>query len=162
MAGSCRDVAAAGQKRGDVLTIMPDGHVTSLDVVVTHPAAPTYFRRAARESGSAALRHEQDKRREWESSVGGGGGYDFVPVAVETYGRLVAEASRFLSKLGDIVAQTGALSKAKFVRSAHQRISCAVVRGNAAVYYQAMTMLVRQNGRAYSPGLSVPVDGCAD
>ena len=37
--------------------------------------------------------------------VGGdGAGYTFVPLSMESYGRLEKEAARFLGKLGDIAA----------------------------------------------------------
>ena len=97
------------------------------------------------------------KRRAWEGNLGGGGGHKFVPVAVESWGRLGQDMSRFLFELGDVAAESGGVSKAILVRSAHQRISCALVRGNAQVYYQAMTLLVRQSGRAFTAGLPLAV-----
>ena len=65
--------------------------------------------------------------------AGDGAGYTFVPLAMESYGRLGKEAARFLGKLGDIAALEGRMTKAAFARTAHRRISCAIVRGNASV-----------------------------
>ena len=53
-----------------------------------------------------------------------------MPLAMESYGRLGREASRFLSDLGDIAASDGRLRKAAFVRSVRQELSCALCRGN--------------------------------
>ena len=74
-------------------------------------------------TGCAAERMERKKRSEFER-FGSGAGYDFVPLAMESYGRLGREASRFLSDLGDIAASDGRLRKAAFVRSVRQELSC--------------------------------------
>jgi hypothetical protein len=68
---------------------------------VTHHAAATYVLAASRTPGAAAALAERNKRREYEAS-GDGAGHDFVPLAVESYGRMGVEASRFLSALGEI------------------------------------------------------------
>jgi hypothetical protein len=50
-------------------------------------------------------------------------GYEFVPLAVESYGRLVGAASSFLSSLDDIAVADGRVSKAAFMRSARAELS---------------------------------------
>ena len=161
LAHGCQAAVAAGSKRGDVLTTMPDGQVTVLDIVVSHPAAASYVQRASKETGATALQAEQTKHRSFEQRVGGGG-YDFVPVSIESYGRLGRETARLLSKIGDVAATRGRVPKAVFVRAAHQRISCALARGNAEVYFHAGNLLVKQAGQAYLPGQRIPIGGCVD
>ena len=87
--------------------------------------------------------------------AGDGAGYTFVPLAMESYGRLGTEAARFLGKLGDIAAQEGRVTKAAFVRTAHRRISCAIVRGNALVYGDVAARIVQTGGHAFVPGSDV-------
>ena len=59
-----------------------------------------------------------------------GAQHEFVPFAVESFGHLGEDALAFLSTLGDTVAQGGRVSKAAFVKSAFQEISCTLQRGN--------------------------------
>ena len=85
-----------------------------MDCVVTHFIAPSYLTCASQTAGYAAEGMERKKRSDFERFVLGAG-YDFVPLAMESYGRLGREASRFLSDLGDIAASDGRLRKATFV-----------------------------------------------
>lgn len=160
LAQTGRAAAAAGMTRGDILTFLPDGSVNVLDTVVTHPGNQSYVGRASRVDGHAAELAAADKWREYRAAAGsgGGGGYTFIPLAMESFGRLGREAASFLSALGDIAAEGGrGVSKAAFIRAAHRRISVAIVRGNARVYSCAAQQLVRAGGRSFEPGSDVPV-----
>jgi hypothetical protein len=96
---------------------------------------------------------ERNKRREYEAS-GDGAGYDFVPLAVESYGRMGVEASQFLSALGKIAEERAfGVTKARFVRHARQELSCALVRVNAWVCHEVMKRFARAAGTRLSPGL---------
>lgn len=148
---------AAGLRRGDILAVMPEGRVVVLDCVVTHPAAASYVRAASRTAGATVLRAEQMKRRSFDS-LGQGVGYDFVPLAVESFGRLGLEASRFLSDLGDVAAAGGTASKAAFVRSVRQELSCALCRGNGRMYNKYMFSFAQNVGRQFMPGCDLPLD----
>ena len=159
LAGDARAAARAGLRRGDICARVGTS-ILVLDVVITHPAASSYVGAASSTSGSAARRAEQDKRREF-ARMGDGGGYEFVPLAAETYGRLGLSAARFLSGLGDVVAASGG-SKAAFVRFARSELSCALVRGNSLVYDAALNAVLRAAGRGYLPGCPVPVEDAVD
>ena len=76
---------------------------------------------------------------------------------MESYRRPGTEAALFLSKLGDVAAQTGRVTKAAFVRAAHHRISCAIVRGNARVYGDMAARGLQVSGHAFVPGSDAPV-----
>ena len=89
---------------------------------------------------------------------GDGAGYDFVPLATESFGRLGKAAARFLSDLGEVAARDGRASKGAFVRSALATVSCALCRGNARVYRHAMCAVACAVGRQFLPGCDVPVD----
>jgi hypothetical protein len=112
------------------------------------PATSVYILRywhvTARQKAATPRTHELLRRTAvrlgvgFNAAAGGGGGYTFVPLAMESYGRLGKEASGFLSKLGDIAAAgSRGVSKAAFVRAAQQ--------------------LVRAGGRGFLPGSDVPV-----
>ena len=108
---ACSSLAARhsgdpGLRRGDILAVMPSGRTAVLVCVVTHPAASAYLPGAARTAGFAAARAERLKHTDFEQ-FGSGVSYDFVPVAMESYGRLGRAASRFLSALGDFAASDG-------------------------------------------------------
>ena len=136
---------------------MPEGRVVVLDCVVTHPASASYVRNASHTPGAAALRAEQMKRRNF-GALGAGDGFDFIPLAVESFGRLGLEASRFLSDLGDIASASGAASKAVFVRSVRQELSCALCRGNGRMYNRFMFCYAQTAGRQFMPGCDIPLD----
>ena len=82
------------------------------------------------------------KQTEFATIGEGAGGFDFVPIAVETGGRLGVNALRLLSKLGDVAAASNSrLSKAAFVRRALAELACSLCRGNAGVYAGSMSRL---------------------
>jgi hypothetical protein len=147
--------AAAGQRRGDLLTVLPDGRVLVLDCVVTHPAAATYVQEASRTTGSAAAGAERRKRQQVRAFADGSA-FEFTPLACESYGRLGLEASRFLSELGDIVESSGRGSKAAFVRNARTELSVALCRGNSRMYYSSLSLVAQRVGRGCRPGCVVP------
>ena len=142
----------------DLLVVMPDGRIVVADVVVTHPAAPSHVAAAARTSRAAAEKAAKEKRRSFDQHGDGDGGYHFVPLAMETYGTLGHEASRFLSELGDAAAAGGRVSKEKFVRGMRQELSCALGRGVARGYYRALHRIPQHVGRQYMPGSEVPLE----
>ena len=119
--------------------------------------AQSYVARAALTPGATNFQAEQRKRREFQQ-FGAGAGFDFIPLATETFGRLGREASRFLSDLGDIAAENGRVSKGSFVRSARQSLSCALCRGLGRQYSASMLSVARATGVNFLPGCAVPVD----
>ena len=148
---------AAGQRRGDILAVMPDGRIVVLDCVITHPAAASYVVEASRTTGSAARRAERRKQQNFEA-FGNGSAFEFVPLAVESYGRLGQAASRFLSELGAVAALDGRVSKAAFVRFARQELSCTLCKGNAGVYASSLFSIAQSAGRNFQPGCAVPME----
>jgi hypothetical protein len=127
-----------------------------LDVVVTHPAAQTYFKGAAKEAGYAAARAAHAKRVAF-GNLADGTQYEFVPFAVESYGRLGAAAMGFLSSLGDAASEGGRVSKSAFVQNALRAVSVAVQRGNGAMYSRSVQEVARACGRRFLPGCDAPV-----
>ena len=144
-----------GQRRGDILCVMPDGRVVVLDCVVTHPTAASYVEKASRETGWAAARAEREKKQKF-NAFGQGAAFDFCPLAVESYGRLGIEASRFLSALGDLAASGGGVTKARFVRRVRQELSCALCRGNSQSYYNTVLSVARRAGVHFEAAADTP------
>jgi hypothetical protein len=135
--------------------------VVVLDCVITHPAAPSHVRAAARTTGAAALKAARMKVSAFRAHQGACE-YEFVPLAGETYGRLGVEAARFLSQLGDVAAEGGRVSKERFVRTARQELSCALCRGNGQMYYRSTFEIALAAGRAFLPGCVHPVAEAGD
>ena len=81
----------------------------------------------------------------------------FVPFALESYGRLGAPARNFLTRLGDIAAGRGNISKSAFVKSAYKEVSCALQRGIGLMYARSNQNIARASGRQFMPGCDVPV-----
>jgi hypothetical protein len=152
-----RQGGAAGMRRGDIFAVMADGRLVVADVVVIHAAAATYAARAAATTGAAAAIAER-KKRDTFAAMGDGAGYDFVPLATESYGRLGKTALAFLSELGSTAAsRNGRVPKSTFVSNALKHLSCALCKGNGRMYHASMFTLARKAGRQFMPGCAVPV-----
>jgi len=146
-----------GQRRGDILTVLPNGRVVIVDVVVTHPAAPSYYDAASQSNGSAAENAAKRKKREFQRFADGAQ-YDFVPFAVESFGRLGEDARRFLSDFGNTAAQRGCVSKSGFIKTAHRELSCTLQRGNGMMYARSTWETARASGCQFQPGCEVPLE----
>ena len=147
----------AGQRRGDILVVLPSGKINIVDVVVTHPSQVKYVNQACTRVGHAAARAEVDKVDKFREIGEDAGQYDFVPFAVESYGRLGASAQSFLKDLGEVAAARGSISTAAFVKSAFREVSCALQRGLGLQYGRALFNVARASGRQFMPGLDTPV-----
>ena len=148
--------ADPGQRRGDILTVLPGGQIDIVDVVVTHQARQDCLGQACTRAGLAAQRAEDGKVRAFRR-FGDAGQYEFVPFALESYGRLGASGQSFLKRLGDIAAGRGNVSKSAFVRSAYKEVSCALQRGIGLMYARSTLNIARASGRQFMPGCAVPV-----
>jgi hypothetical protein len=104
------------------MAILPGGQIDIVDVVVTHPARQDCLGQACTRAGLAAQRAEEGKVRAFRR-FGDAGQYEFVPFALESYGRLGASAQSFLKRLGEVAAGRGNISKSAFVRSAYKEVS---------------------------------------
>jgi hypothetical protein len=112
---------------------------------------------ASRTVGAPAAVAERCKRGAF-AALGEGAGYDFVPLATESYGGLGPAALAFLSELGTMAAShNGRLSKSASVAGALQELSCALCKGNVRMYHASMFSLARAASRRFMPGLDVPV-----
>ena len=145
-----------GQRRGDIMAVLPGGQIDIVDVVVTHPARQDCLGQACTRAGFAAKRAEDGKVREFRR-FGDAGQYEFVPFAVESYGRLGASGQTFLKRMGDVAAGRGNISKSAFVKSAYREVSCALQRGIGLMYARSTLNIARASGRQFMPGCDVPV-----
>ena len=73
-------------------------------------------------------------------------GYEFLPVAGESFRRLGNDAARFLNDLGEVAASDGCTSKSAKVRTEQQELSCALCKGNARMYDRSLLVLARHVG----------------
>ena len=149
--------AVASQRRGDILVVLPSGQISVVDTVVTHPSQQACVNQACTRAGHAAAKAECAKRASFRALGEDAAQYDFVPFAVESYGRIGAAGQSFLKALGDVAAARGSISKAAFVRSAYREVSCALQRGLGLQYGRALFNIARTSGRQFMPGLDTPV-----
>ena len=92
--------ADPGQRRGDILAVLPGWQIDIVDVVVTHPVQHATLKGASKHAGHAAQRAEDGKVRAFRKFADAGQ-YEFVPFALESYGRLGVSGQSFLKWLGD-------------------------------------------------------------
>jgi hypothetical protein len=145
-----------GQRRGDIMATLPSGQIDILDIVVTHPARRDLLGQTCSRAGFAAKRAKDGKARNFRR-FGDRGQYEFVPFAVESYGRLGASVQNFLKRMGDVAAGRGKISKSAFVKSAYREVSCALQRGNGMMCARLTLNLARASGRHFMSGCDVPV-----
>jgi hypothetical protein len=118
------------------------------DVSVIHPAAASFAVGAARTPGFAAAARDASKRRAYRQVSSA---LPFVPMSVESFGRLGAPALTLLGDLADQAVQAGGpgLSQAAFISGALRELSVALCRSGAFV-------ATRAAGRALMRGLARP------
>jgi hypothetical protein len=78
--------------------VLPRG-IAIADVSVVHPLSTHLLHRAASTAGVAASHRDQQKRTTYARLAPNG--YEFVPVSVESYGRLSQLAMKLLHTLGE-------------------------------------------------------------
>ena len=116
-------------RRPDGLTVFPftDGKNLCWDSTCHDTFCKTALKDTALSAGAAANKAEADKRRQYASLQGR---YRFEPLAIETSGVFGKTSAKLVSEIGRrIAAQTGDKRETAWLR---QRLSIAVVRGNAA------------------------------
>ena len=146
-----------GEHRADLITLLPGGRHVMVDVTVVHPLGVKALPSASHTNGATAKAAEQDKVEKWRAFADGAQ-YEFVPFALESYGRLGARAAAYIRELGDIASASGRISKSRFVMNAYKTISCDLQKWNAAIYWQSLTAVTRATGKHFTPGFEAPVE----
>ena len=125
----------------------------ALDVSVIHPAAPSYARRASHVNGAAAKARDDFKRRKYADN---GCAEAFLPLSVETYGRLGEPAQRLVRKLAAAASAGGLLLKSAFCAAAYTELSVALLKGQERVFRMFAFNLAKVEGAQFAPGDLVP------
>ena len=147
-----------GLHRADILAILPGGRSVMIDVTIVHPLGSKRVSSAWHTFGAAAKWAEKRKWEKWQGFVDKPQ-YEFVPFAVETYGRLGPQASAFLKEIGEIAASSGRVSKSRFMMNAYRSLSCALQTWNSSLYAKSQVVAARAKGRHFIAGYDEPVEG---
>ena len=104
--------------------------------------------------GVAAAIGEKDKEDKYRRDIDGGA-YEWVPVVMESGGRLGKDSMRVLNRLATIAAESDGVESLKhvFVRHAHEALSVARVRGNGYVWKKGLQAMAYGGGRCFQTGL---------
>lgn len=152
-------------ERGDLLAVLPETGLVVTDVSVVHPAAQTYVRAASQTDGAAAAARDQAKRLKYGVGTQPTS-HGFIPLTTETYGRLSQPAHSFLKTLATAAASSASagaeVTTSAFKAGALRELSVALVRGNAIVYREALTVYATAGGTAALAGATVPSADVAD
>ena len=157
--GVRRHAQAREDARGDALLAMPKGMLV-LDVNIVHAPAVAFLEgtvatgSSADVDGAAAAIGEKD---EYRHDIDGGA-YEWVPVVMESGGRLGKGSVRVLNRLAMIAAESGGVEKHVFVRRAQEALSVARVRGNGYVWKQGLQAMAYGGGRCFQTGLDRPTE----
>ena len=160
--GVRRHAQAREDARGDALLAMPQGMLV-LDVNIVHAPAVAFLEgtvatgSSADVDGAAAAIGEKDKEDEYRRNIDGGA-YEWVPVVMESGGRLGKGSMRVLNRLATIAAKSDGVEKHVFVRRAQQALSVARVRGNGYVWKQGLQAMAYGGGRCFQTGLDRPTE----
>jgi hypothetical protein len=147
----------ASLEHGDMLVVLPDEGLVVTDVSVLHPAANSFFHRAAHTAGAAAYLRDASKNYKY----GGGGqvaGGSFTPLSMESYGRLGQPAMQLLQTLAAASSATAGsdVTTSSFVTGALRELGVALVKGNEVVYREALHVYATAGGTAARVGVTVP------
>jgi hypothetical protein len=145
------------EARGDILMVLPQG-IPIADVSVVHPLSTRLLHWAASTARASASHRDQQQRTTYAWLVPKES--EFVPVSVESYGRLSQPAMKLLHTLSEEAAGPGDVSQASFVDGALRKLSVGLVRGNCFPYRASVGMLAGSSGACFRPGLARPTDGC--
>ncbi len=129
----------AGKRlRPDLQIVLMDMNAL-LDVSVACPSAPSHARDAARQAGAAAKKREKEKTKKYEA-LARAEGKSFVPLVVETYGRLGQRAEELLQLLAHASVSPAATAHQNeqdqeqvFFKHSVAALSVILQRGNAHV-----------------------------
>ena len=112
----------------EIVTLYPwsQGKCLIWDYTCRDTLAPSNFMSTSQETGSAALKAEQDKRTHYEDLTRS---YTFIPVGTETLGSWGPSGMKFVKEIGQrIQAHSGEQQSTNYL---FQAISMAIQRGNA-------------------------------
>ena len=157
--GVRRHAQAREDMRGDALLAMPKGMLV-LDVNIVHAPALAFLEgtvatgSSADVDGAAAAIGEKDMEDEYRRDIDGGA-YEWVPVVMESGGRLGKGSMRVHNRLATIAAESDRVEKHVFVRGAQEALSVARVRGNGYVWKQGLQAMAYVRRRPLLPNWSI-------
>jgi hypothetical protein len=137
--------------------VLPRG-IAIADVSVVHQLSTHLLHRAALTAGAAASHRDHQKRTTYSRLEPNG--YEFVPVSVESYGRLSQPSMKLQHTLGEEAAGPEGVSRASFVDGALRELSVGLAKGNYFLYRASVGMLARSSGACFRPGLARSTDDC--
>jgi hypothetical protein len=142
--------------RGDLLFSL-EGQQCAGDVFVIHPGASTYCAVASKTDGGTAARRDAAKTSLYRGY--GAGCYHFVPLTVETFGRLGKPLMKLITDVSDQAIQhgNGTFTREKFATGVLRELSVCLCRRNASLERTVAGCFVRVSGGSYSPGLDQPM-----
>ena len=163
--GVRRHAQAREDARGDALLAMPQAGMLVLDVNIVHAPAVAFLEgtvatgSSADVNGAAAAIGEKDKEGEYRRDIDGGA-YEWVPVVMESGGRLGKGSMRVLNRLATIAAESDGVEKHVLVRRAQEALSVARVRGNGYVWKQGLQAMAYggTRGRCFQTGVDRPTE----
>jgi hypothetical protein len=140
---------------GDLLFSL-EGQQCVGDVSVIHPGASTYCAVAAKTDGGAAARRDAAKTALYRGY--GAGCYRFVPLTVETFGRLGQPLMKLITDVSNQATQhgNGTFTREQFVTGVLRELSVCLCRRNASLERAVAGCFVRVSGGSYSQGLDQP------
>jgi hypothetical protein len=112
---------------------------------------------AAQTDGAAAARRDAEKTTQYRGH--GPGCYHFVPMTVETYGRLGKPLMKLIIDVWASAAQQGdnTFTRDQFITSTLCELSICLCRRNANIERAVSGCFVRVSGGAFMPGLVQPM-----
>jgi hypothetical protein len=139
-------------ERGDILVVLPDKGLVVTVVSVVHPAANSFFKRAAHAAGEAASARKAVKFHKY----GGGGqvaGDSFTPLSMESYGLLGRPAMQLLQTLA-AAAASSATAGSNVTTSSF--VTGALRKENEVVHKEALHVYATAGGTTARIGATVP------
>jgi hypothetical protein len=111
-----------------------NSRAAAFDISVTHPAALTYYKAAAKKDNAAATEREIGKFKKYEEAMALNpipANFIFQPLVVETFGSWSDAATQVLVRIGKSLAMESGLDSSTAITRLYQRLSVILQTRNA-------------------------------
>jgi hypothetical protein len=136
------------ENRSDILAVLSGGLVVA-DVLVSHPAATSYSRAAARTAAAAAASRNALKQRQYRAGCLPAA-LSSYPLSVESFKRFGVSAMQFLNALAEAALASSAagtdVTKSAFISRALPELGVTLDVRNELVYREAMHVYAAPGG----------------
>ena len=132
-------IDGTSKRPGDIVIDQPNKSLV-IDVAITQPQQAKYRQQAAKETGYAAKRYEEEiKNDRFKSRVEEAGEYVYTPFVMEVFGTTTESAQSVIRLIARAIHTSSAIPFSHTVNMVRQQVSAALWRENAQAVIERST-----------------------